>query len=93
MIFSPGLRVLCTPYPDLAGVLMRDWQREGFLVIYRHDRTVGFVIIAVRPRWRWVPRLIFRGWFLWQPLAELLGLVSGVGVGLWLLWFLTVGVP
>lgn len=87
MIVSPWFRVLRTKYPDLAGVLMRDWQREGFLVRYRHGYREGFVIVAVRPRWQWVPRLVFRYWSEWPSLAATMGLVFAF-VGFWLLgWF------
>ena len=84
----PRLLVLRTAYPDLAGVLMRDWEREGLLVRYRHDRRDGFVLVAVWPRWRWVSWLIFRYWSQWPSLAATARVVVGV-VGCWLLsWFL-----
>ena len=58
----PAVRNLRTRYPDLAGVLLRDWERDGLLVVYRHGRREGFVIVAVRPQWRWVVRLLFGCW-------------------------------
>ena len=58
----PAVRLLRTRYPDLAGVLLRDWERDGLLVSYRHSRQQGFSIVAVRPRWRWVVRLVFGCW-------------------------------
>ncbi len=60
----PTVRVLSTRYPDLAGVLLRDWQRQGCLVAY-YCREGGFRLVAVRPRWRWVIRFVF-GWWLGQ---------------------------
>ncbi len=60
----PILWRLRTRYPDLAGVLLRDWQREGVLAAYYYqDRA--FYLVGVRPRWRWVIRLVF-GWWLGQ---------------------------
>ena len=61
----PTVRILRTRYPDLAGVLLRDWERTGLLTRYRYHRTRGFFLVAVRPRWRWMVRLIF-GWWLGQ---------------------------
>ena len=58
----PTLRILRTRYPDLAGVLMRDWQRQGCLVAYSYHRQGGFRLVAVRPRWRWVIRLVLGFW-------------------------------
>ena len=58
----PGLRLLRTSYPDLAGLLRRNWTREGLLVGYRYSRRMGFDLVAVRPRWRWVLALIFWLW-------------------------------
>lgn len=60
----PTLCILRTRYPDLAGVLMRDWERDGLLVRYRYHRRRGFFLMAVRPRWAWVLRLLFwwGGW-------------------------------
>ncbi len=60
----PTLRILRTRYPDLAGVLMRDWQRQGCLVAYYYQAR-RFHLVAVRPRWRWVIRFIF-GWWVGQ---------------------------
>lgn len=88
MIFTPWLRVLRTPYPDLAGLLMRNWEREGFLVRYRHDRCRGFVIVAVRPHWCWAPGCIFRHWLAWPTWALLVRLHVGVLYGWLLLWLL-----
>ena len=59
----PALRILRTRYPDLAGVLMRDWQRQECLVVYRYDQKGGFRLVAVRPHWRWLIRLVFGFWF------------------------------
>ncbi len=58
----PTVRLLRTAYPDLAGMLRRNWTREGFLVGYRYHRRTGFDLVAARPRWRWVLALIFRLW-------------------------------
>jgi hypothetical protein len=55
----PAFWVLRTKHPELAGVLMRDWERAGLLVRYRHHMRTGFVLVAVYPRWRWVVRFIF----------------------------------
>lgn len=55
----PCLCLLRTRYPDLAGLLMRNWQREGLRVVYRHSLNEGFVIVAVWPRWRWVASGVF----------------------------------
>lgn len=72
----PTLRILRTRYPDLAGVLLRNWEREGLLVVYRHGRQDGFVIVAVRPRWRWLVRLVFGFWFgQWGRPASLVRVV------------------
>ena len=54
----PALRFLRTRYPDLAGVVLRDWERQGFLASYRHHPDGGFYLIAVRPRWRWLLRVV-----------------------------------
>ena len=73
---SPTLRMLRTRYPDLAGVLMRDWQRDGLLVAYCYDRWGGFRLVAVRPRWRWVIRLVFGCWLgQWGRPASLVRVV------------------
>ena len=58
----PTVRMLRTRYPDLAGVLLRNWAREGLLVAYYYRRQGGFRLVAVRPRWRWVVRLVFGCW-------------------------------
>jgi hypothetical protein len=67
----PVLHILRTRYPDLAGVLLRDWTREGLLAAYHYHRAGGFYLVGVRPRWRWVVRLVF-GWRLgqWGRLAS-----------------------
>ena len=62
---SPTLWILRTRYPDLAGVLLRDWAREGCLVAYRYRQKGGFHLVGVRPQWRWVVQLVF-GWWLGQ---------------------------
>ena len=66
----PAIRILRTRYPDLAALLMRNWEREGLLVVYRHGHREGFVIVAVRPRWRWISTLVFwwAGWPSKRPL-------------------------
>ena len=48
----PSLSILRTRYPDLAGVLLRDWQRQGLLVAYHYDEG-KFALVAARPRWRY----------------------------------------
>ena len=67
----PTVRILRTRYPDLAGVLLRDWQRQECLVVYRYYPAGpvpdwygagGFHLVAVRPHWRWVIRLVFGFW-------------------------------
>ena len=63
----PTVRLLRTRYPDLAGVLLRDWERDGCRVSYGYDPRRGFSLVAVRPRWRWLLRLIFRFWLTGQP--------------------------
>ncbi len=72
----PTVRRLRTRYVDLAGVLMRDWQRQGCLVAYYYDRQSGFSLVAVRPRWRWVIRLVFGCWLgQWGRPASLVRVV------------------
>ena len=72
----PTLRILRTRYPDLAGVLMRDWQRQHYLVAYYHDRRNGFCLVAVRPCWRWMVRLVFGCWLgQWGRPASLVRVV------------------
>ncbi len=61
----PTVRILRTRYPDLAGVLLRDWQRQGCLVAYCYSQPKGFHLVGVRPRWRWLIRFVF-GWWLGQ---------------------------
>ena len=76
-LWWPTLRFLRTRFPDLAGMLLRNWEREGCLVVYRHGRRDGFVIVAVYPRWRWIPRLTFWLWPRWKWVCgwAVLGLV------------------
>ncbi|MBI2093810.1 MAG: hypothetical protein HYT88_03700 [Candidatus Omnitrophica bacterium] len=82
----PTLRILCTIYPDLAGLLMRNWEKEGLLIVYHHGHKEGFAIVAVYPRWRWVPRLVFRYWQQWPSLAAFLRFLLAVAGGWFLLW-------
>ena len=84
----PALHVLRIRHPELAGLVMRNEERAGLLVVYRYGRQEGFVMLSVYPRWRWLPNLIFRYWSQWPSLFATARLVLAF-VGCWLLgwWF------
>ena len=88
----PALHVLRIRHPELAGLVMRNEERAGLLVVYRHDRSTGFVILSVYPRWRWVPQVIFRYWSEWPSLFATARLVLAFA-GCWLVgwWLFGVG--
>ena len=84
----PALHVLRITHPQLAGLVMRNEERAGLLVDYRYSRQQGFHIIAVYPRWRWVPRLLFRHGPALRSLAGAVGLVLGYVGFCFLCWLL-----
>lgn len=57
----PTLHLLRTRYPDLAGVLLRDWHRAGCAIRYVYHPQQGFYLLGLRPRWPWLLGLIWWG--------------------------------
>jgi hypothetical protein len=62
----PAVRWHRIRHPELAGLILRGWERQGLLVAYGYSRRQGFLLLGLRPRWRWVLALVLRRW----PAAE-----------------------